>query len=156
MKSVGLFHRLIWRGKKRTSASPSRVLGSKTLFEEGFVLLFSHGDYQAAVRAFGLSIQMNPTYERAYLSRGLAYEELDNLQQAIADYSRAIELAPDDAKIHYVRGLAFGHLGMDAEALADLTRAANLGYSLAHNSLRSLRIPPHAGQSGRDTHAYES
>jgi len=151
VRPAGLFRRILGQGKKPISPSPSKPLDAKAWFEQGFVLLFSHGDYQGAVRAFALSIQMDPTYERAYLNRGMAYERLGNLQQAIEDYSRVIELASDDAKVYYIRGLAFRRLGMDAETIADLIRAADLGYRLAHDSLRSLGISLHAGQSRRDT-----
>jgi Flp pilus assembly protein TadD len=102
------------------------------------VLLHSHGDCEGAVRAFAQCIQLDPTYERACLDRGLAYEGLGNLQQAIEDYTKAIDLASDDAKLFYVRGLALRRLGMDAEAIKDFTRAADLGHWPAHDELKSI------------------
>ena len=130
----GLFGRLFRRRKHVTP----RPLSAQEWCDLGFVLLHSNGDCMGAVRAFAQSIQLDPTYERAYLNRGLAYEELGNLQQAIEDYTKAIDLASDDAKLFYVRGLAFRRLGMDAEAIGDLTRAADLGHWPAHDGLKPI------------------
>ena len=124
--------------RRRKHVVPRPLISAREWFARGLVLLHSNGDCMGAVRAFAQSIQLDPTYERAYLNRGLAYEELGNLQQAIEDYTQAIDLASDDAKLFYVRGLAFRRLGMDAEAIGDLTRAADLGHWPAHDGLKPI------------------
>ena len=119
-----------------------RPLSAREWFDQGFVLLQTTDDCMGAARAFACSIQLNPTYERAYVERALAYERLGNVQQAIEDYSSALLLNPSDAKLYYMRGLAFRHLSMDPEALADLKKAADLRFRAAHGFLDSLGISP--------------
>ena len=93
-----------------------------------------------AAWAFACSIQLNLTYERAYVERALAYERLGNLQQAIEDYSRALLLNPADAKVYYLRGLALKRLGMGEEAITDLKKAADLRFRPACDFLKSIGI----------------
>jgi tetratricopeptide (TPR) repeat protein len=64
----------------------------------------------------------------------MAYERINNMQQAIADYSKAIELAPDYAKAYYVRGTLLWYLDDDT-SIGDMMKAAELGYRLAKDFL---------------------
>lgn len=136
-KPRGLFARFFRPKRKPPTA---KELSALEWFDQGFVLLQTTDDYAGAVRAFALSIHLNPTYQRAYVNRALAYERLGNVQQAIEDYSRAVFVNPGDAKVYYLRGLAFRRLGMDAEAVADLRKASDLGYRPAYNLLKSIGI----------------
>jgi len=70
----------------------------------------------------------------------MAYERINNMQQAIADYSKAIELVPKDAKAYYIRGVLLWRLG-NAEAMSDLRTSAELGYRQAKDFL-NRKSPP--------------
>ena len=118
---------------------PSKM-GAQEWFDKGFVTLHTSDDCEGAVRAFALSIQLNPAYARAYVNRAQAYERLGNVQQAAEDYSRAIALTPDDPKLYYLRGLALRRLGMGKEATEDLKRAADMRYRPAFSLLKSIGI----------------
>jgi tetratricopeptide (TPR) repeat protein len=133
----GLLARLFSRKEK---SSASEGLSAQGWFYRGFELFHSAGDYQAAIRAFAVAIELDPTYARAFLNRGMAYGVIGNVQQAIEDYSRAMALTPDDAKLYYVRGLAFKRLGLVVEAITDLRKAADLQYRPARDLLRSEGI----------------
>ncbi|HOD35253.1 MAG TPA: tetratricopeptide repeat protein [Syntrophales bacterium] len=120
--------------------TPEKPLTAKEWFDKGFVLLHSKGDCYEAIRALAISIELDPTNARAYLSRGMAYERMNNLQQAVEDYSRAIELSPQDAKIYYLRGALLWRLEKESEARTDLKVAADLHYRLAIDFLKSKGI----------------
>ncbi len=121
--------------KRRT-----RTLTAQDWLEKGFALLYNKTNYYEAMRAFALSIQLDPSNARAYLSRGIAYERMNNAQQAFEDYSRAIHLAPQDAKVYYMRAMLLRHGGKDSEAMADLKVSADLGYKLAIDFLKQKGI----------------
>jgi hypothetical protein len=134
----GFFSRLFKRSRKRIV--PGKHMSAREWFDKGFVMVHTSDDCEGAIRAFALSIQLNSTYERAYVNRALAYERLGNLQQATEDYSRALTLNPGDGKVYYLRGLAFRRLNMNAEAVADLEKASDLRYRPAYNLLKSTSI----------------
>ncbi len=61
-----------------------------------------------------------------YVTRGLAYYEQGQYEQAIADYDRAIDLNPDDARPYNNRGNAYSKQGQYEQAIADYDRAIDL------------------------------
>jgi tetratricopeptide (TPR) repeat protein len=124
----------------RNRKTPEKPLTAKEWFEKGFALLHSKGDCYEAIRALAISIQLDSTNTRAYLNRGMAYERMNNLQQAIEDYSRAIELFPQDAKVYYMRGALLWRFRSDQDAITDLKVAADLHYRLAIDFLKHERI----------------
>jgi tetratricopeptide (TPR) repeat protein len=66
--------------------------------------------------------------DRAYArySRGVAYAEKGDYDQAIADYDRAIQLKPDFGLAYYGRGNSYKSKGDAANALDDFRAAARL------------------------------
>jgi tetratricopeptide (TPR) repeat protein len=115
-------------------------ISAQEWFDKGFVTLHTSDDCEGAVRAFALSVRLNPNHARAYVSRALAYERLGNVQQAVEDYSKVITLTPDDPKVYYLRGLALRRVGMGDEAIEDLKRAADMRYRPAFTFLKSMGI----------------
>ena len=130
----------------RNRKTPEKPLTAKEWFDKGFTLLHSKGDCYEAIRALAISIQLDSTNTRAYLNRGMAYERMNNLQQAIEDYSRAIELSPQDAKVYYIRGALLWRLEKESEAIADMKVAADLHYRLAIDFLKHEGITPYWSQ----------
>ena len=121
-------------------AVAKKQLSAKEWFDQGFLALHTTDDCEGAARAFAMSIQSNPTSERAYVNRALAYERLGNVQQAIEDYSRALVVGAHDGKVYYLRGLAFKQLGMGEEAIADFKKAADMRFRPAYDFLKSMGI----------------
>ena len=111
--------------------STEKALSAQDWFEQGFAHLYNMADPYEAIRAFALSIKLDPSNARAYLNRGIAYERVNNEQQAFEDYSKAIQLLPQDAKVYYVRGMLLWRSGRHSRALADLKKSADMGYKLA-------------------------
>jgi tetratricopeptide (TPR) repeat protein len=110
------------------------------LFEKGFMFFYGQGEYLEAIKAFALSISIDPMNPRAYLNRGMAYDRIGNFQQAMDDFTKAIELSPKDAKLYYIRGLMRWRFGKEDEAVEDLKYAESLGYLLARNFFRNNRF----------------
>jgi tetratricopeptide (TPR) repeat protein len=60
-----------------------------------------------AIADYNQAIQLNPSYELAYLGRCGAYYRKDDFDQAIGDCNRAVQLNPSNAQAYYERGVAF-------------------------------------------------
>jgi tetratricopeptide (TPR) repeat protein len=65
---------------------------SGTYNNEGAVWI-ARQDFQKAVTALDLAIELNPSLAKAFLNRGKAHSNLKHNDLAIADFTRAIELA---------------------------------------------------------------
>ena len=137
-KTSGLLSKMLRR--KRKTVALKKALTAKDWFEKGFKTLHTVNDCKGAARAFAKSIDLDPTYQSAYLNRGITYETVGNLQQAIYDYSKVIELAPEEAKVYYLRGLAHERLGMYLEAINDLKEAAGMGHRQSIDFFKSKGI----------------
>ncbi len=83
------------------------------------------GQYEEAIAEFTKAIELDPSYARAYSSRGGAYFSKGEYDKAIADYTKAIELDPKLAVAYYFyfRGLAYYYKGEYDKAIADSTKA---------------------------------
>ena len=68
------------------------------------------GDYQGAVEVLTKAIDKDPMNFGALLNRGLAYENLKQLDKALQDYSRAIELVPSFGMAYHYRGHVYAKL----------------------------------------------
>jgi tetratricopeptide (TPR) repeat protein len=117
-----------------------KSLTAQDWFERGFALLHTSGDPHEAIRAFASSIQLDPSNAKAYLNRGMAYEQIHNVQQAFEDYSKAIQLMPQESKVYYIRGMLLWRYGMNSEAINDLKAAAELGNRFAIDFLKKKKI----------------
>lgn len=127
-ESIGLLSRLLMRKTKATLSS------AQEWFQKGFSIMHSSNDYESAIHAFSSCIQMDSSNARAFLSRGISYECINNTNAAFADYSKAIELLPEDGKAYYIRGMLLWRL-CDAMAINDLEKSAELGYKPAKDFL---------------------
>ena len=111
--------------KQREYTTAVKGLSAQDWFDKGYALGMA-GNYQAALEAFGKTIELNPQYANAYYNRGVAYQSLGNIKQAIKDFDRAIELNPQDAEAYYNRGVAYDNLGNIKQAIKDYDRAIEL------------------------------
>jgi tetratricopeptide (TPR) repeat protein len=82
----------------------------------------SQSELSETLRDLDRIIARNGSDSVAYLHRGVANEELGNLQGAIADYSRSIQLAPSAAG-YFNRAGVYQRLQEPEKALADFTAA---------------------------------
>ncbi|MBS1233363.1 MAG: repeat-containing protein [Nitrospirae bacterium] len=134
-KPEGFLSRLLNRKPEE-----EKPLTAQDWFERGFNLLHTTGDTYEAIRAFASSLELDSSNARAYLNRGMAYERMNNVQQAFEDYSRAIQLLPQDGKLHYIRGMLLWRYGLETEAVEDMKASALLRYRLAIDFLTQKGI----------------
>ena len=72
-------------------------------------------------------IRLHPEDAMMYISRGLVYETLNNIDMAIADYTEAIRLDIDnETPMYYSRGDMYLRKGDLDNAIADYTEAVRI------------------------------
>jgi tetratricopeptide (TPR) repeat protein len=86
-----------------------------------------HGEYQQAIDLFSKVIQSYPKYNRAYMQRAYAYNQLKLYQREIDDCSKAIELDPmNDIAPYYGRAFAYNKLKEYQMAIDDYNKVISL------------------------------
>jgi tetratricopeptide (TPR) repeat protein len=83
-------------------------------------------DYLRAIGDCNEAIRLDPKLARAYLVRGNAHFDADDLKAAINDYGEAIRLDPGNAEALASRGSARGNLGQHDDAIADCNAALRI------------------------------
>jgi len=81
------------------------------------------GRYEEAIDDLDEAIRLNPSDVDAFVTRGLAWQNLGEFQKAISDYNLAISNDPESADAYHNRGNAWVYLGKLRKAIADFTRA---------------------------------
>ncbi len=93
---------------------------------------------KAAIDAFSVAIQCDPSIAKYYSSRGAAHSRLGQSTEALADLETALKLDPNDGKTFFNRG----HLRLRQQdktgAIEDFRRAVEHGYALASADLHGL------------------
>lgn len=79
--------------RSQASAQDSTMEG-KALVARGYSLHIL-GRYSAAIRAYGVALQIAPNNAKALYNRGCSYGEMGETAKAIADFKRVLELVPD-------------------------------------------------------------
>jgi len=79
------------------------------------------GDLDRAMADFNRSIQYDPTYENAYVNRGIVFCLRGNFDAAIKDFNKALELKPDYFDARFNRGIAYTQTGSIDKAIEDFT-----------------------------------
>ncbi|MES1908603.1 MAG: hypothetical protein MHM6MM_001506 [Cercozoa sp. M6MM] len=123
-------------------------------FKAAGVAAFKQKDWEAAVKAFGEAIKLEPTNHAFYSNRCACLTEMGKLDEAIADADKCIELKQDWAKGYSRKGLALFRKG-DFGAAADVyeaglqvapgDRALTEGLAACEREMRNV-----FGQAGKD------
>jgi tetratricopeptide (TPR) repeat protein len=71
-------------------------------------------------------VELYPDTAEAYILRGLAYAQLNNINRAIDDYTRAIGVLPYEWSAYTFRASAYAQTGKVSEALDDYDKAIEL------------------------------
>jgi tetratricopeptide (TPR) repeat protein len=113
---------------------------AETYFFRGLIYGKHLGQDANAIPDLSKAIELNPTYKRAYLNRGLGYQTLGQFDEAIADYTTLMELDPSDAKLVLDRRAElYLKTGRFDEAWEDARRAESLGIALKPELLEEIR-----------------
>ena len=68
------------------------------------------GNNEDAVEQFTKAIDIQPDYDRAYLSRAQAFENMGMLNEAAEDYDRAATFLERDEEVYYEAGRVYFEL----------------------------------------------
>jgi tetratricopeptide (TPR) repeat protein len=82
-------------------------------------------DYKGAIEDYSQSLLRDPSYDKAYYNRGLAYLEIGELKAAVADFTQVIQIKPS-SKAYYHRGRTQVLLADLQSALSDFSQAIQL------------------------------
>jgi tetratricopeptide (TPR) repeat protein len=63
------------------------------------VILYKSGDYQKAIHAFSIAIDLDVTFSVAYLTRAVAYYKLGDKKQATKNLEVAARLGHKSARV---------------------------------------------------------
>jgi len=72
------------------------------------------------------AIQLNPTYELAYLDRGILEQDSGRNEEALRDLTMAAKIAPSDVNVHWRLGRLYRTMGKKAEAKVEFDKASTL------------------------------
>ena len=87
---------------------------------------FTNRAYEAAERELRLSIQTDPTYEKAYYNLGKVYQAQRKWDKASAAFESAVQRSPDNANFHYDLGEAYLEAKQLDKAESGLKKATEL------------------------------
>lgn len=94
-------------------------------FEEG-KKLFATGHAKESIDYFTKAKDEGCNPVNVYLSRGAAYLNVGNLDEAVADFSRVLDIDNDNERALYYRGIVQLSRSNYEEAIEDLNRAIKL------------------------------
>jgi tetratricopeptide (TPR) repeat protein len=100
-------------------------MGAKESFEKA-KQLFVEGNVEGSVRAFTEALEEGHDPGIIYLSRGVAYLKMNEIDEAIEDLSRAIDADREKANGYYYRGVAYIIKESYEKAISDLDKAIKL------------------------------
>ena len=86
----------------------------------------SEKQYDKAVEAYKLAINLNPNLPAAYYGLGVAYVNMGRMPDALEPMRTAVRLAPTNANSHRVLGQILGHLQHFDDGLAEMYEARRL------------------------------
>jgi Tfp pilus assembly protein PilF len=112
---------------------------AQKLFQEGMAE-FVGRNYGTSIDALSKSLELDPDFVLARLSRGAAYLRMGDNAEAQADFDRVIAMDPGHARAYHLRGLVLEKNGDDRGALDDFNRAVDLDpqYGAAYYSRATL------------------
>lgn len=88
--------------------------------------LTSEKKFQEALVILNKVLAKDTLNYKAFISRGLVYNEIDEMQKSYDDLTKAIDIAPDSARGYHYRAILFFRLMYSDEAISDNTKAIEL------------------------------
>lgn len=105
---------------------------AEQLFEQG-VALHREGRFEEAIRTYQEAIRVSPTYDSAYINMGLAFIQLDQLDNAVPIFQQVLTLpdrqeepASNHTLAHYNLAIIFSRQGKAEEALSEVQQALDI------------------------------
>jgi lipoprotein NlpI len=79
-----------------------------------------------AIESFNRSLEVDPSYARAFHLRGLALESKGDSDAALSDFNMAIELDSEYGAAYHSRGTLYAKMGEQELATKDIQTMAHL------------------------------
>jgi tetratricopeptide (TPR) repeat protein len=134
------------RGYKSPStteeAAPGRVKSTASDHYERGEAHYFDGEYDQAFSELTKAIEIDPGLARAYVVRGMAYNDNDKGEHdlAIADFTKVIEIEPTNAHAYRYRGVAYRSRGEYDLAIADYSEAIEIDPTIADAYIGRARV----------------
>ncbi|MGD9947345.1 MAG: tetratricopeptide repeat protein [Desulfobulbus sp.] len=105
---------------------------------------------RAAIEDFNTAIELNPKSAEAFAKRGMASQQVGELEQALADYNHAIELDTLLADAYFGRGSLKDQVGNASAAISDYTKAIDIrpDFAQAYFNRGLLRVQMNLADTG--------
>jgi len=116
--------------ESRARAYAGRNEWDKAISDMEKYLQFNPNDAQAQQILEAMRQQKSQSDAQAYYRRGIAYDEMGDIDRAIAELDQAIRIDPNFAQAYYSRGIAHSRRDRD-RAIADYTSAIRLNPNFA-------------------------
>ncbi len=111
-----------------TALIPSAILRAQSARQyfkagEDFYESMSYFD---AIEQYTKALELDPDYDKAYVSRAAAYTRIGDYEKAAADYDRALVFNDKDENLYYLSGRVWHLQGKNNIALSKLNQAISL------------------------------
>lgn len=116
--------RLVGRYLMPTEESP-KISSAAEFFNLGYEN-YINNHYEKALESFSAALNVDPSYTRAYLYRGMSSAALLRFSEAINDFTKAIELNPSYDEALQNRGNCYVSMKEYQLAISDFTRAIQI------------------------------
>lgn len=84
------------------------------------------GQFKQVVEEMDQLVIKEKSFFPAYLTRGIAYYNLTQYENAIRDFILSLQILPDQPEAYYYAGLSFAKLNRKEDAIQNLIRSADL------------------------------
>lgn len=112
----------------------------EALFKQG-QQFYNNGQWDLAINTYKRVIELDPTYQSAYVNLGDAYYKSEQLDLAIETYQKGAEIDPEDADVAYNLGAAYLQQALSSgvpdpagmeKAIAQIEKSIALNPELPH------------------------
>ena len=107
------------------------------------------------VDCFTKAIELNPSFDEAFLSRGNTYIEMSEKKLAINDLSQAIQINPSNARAYNNRGVIYYEKGIDKHAISDFSQAIEINPNFTNAWYNLGLIYEYKGERANARRAYK-
>ena len=90
---------------------------------------YQRGNYDRAIRDFGITLRSDPTNTTALFFRALSFEQIGRNDSALSDFQSALETAPSLAYVYVARAELYYRTHDFTNAMSDYMKALDIGFS---------------------------
>jgi len=134
----------LWNNKGKALANLGRMEDAISCFEKSLAINSSNAEglnlkaialsqglqkYSEAIVLFDQILQMNPSYFDAWIGKGMALANEDNLYSSLECFEKAIQINPQDPTAWNNKGVVLREMGRNQDALTCFNKALSIDSS---------------------------